>query len=396
MRGKRGNGKRGIALYWRFDAAVVVLLVAGMLLAFSPRSKLEPTGDQLYDDYAKLFIKQFNRAYPNDFVLWVELHIFKCPNIRDVDLSEVKCWEEKYADDPRYWQLRRDSGADGAALTKVFEDSIRRGVYDEASFYYSAWHPDRSYTTFSAQECYDPAIALNPDNAYYYYMKAFYYLHNRRYDDSWEALKQGNAASECYIPHQFPDCFILENYAKLRSDEDKLVAAVTHAYTPFPDTRMIKQDIQQMRTEPEDLVSNEYLDDLAWAELRLLRAEKGELIIQMFLYVCYRSTVCDVAAKRMQLSPAQASEYAYIRQRFLARRNIVASMPDFDMNLTARSACINYFNEFGKVLDGCQQFAALTDGWPRHPLTAWSRGELAGYPVPADFQPLPKYLPQAE
>jgi hypothetical protein len=393
MRDKCGSKRRGRAPDWRFDLAIVLVLLVAGLVALSLRYNYQPCGDPLYDDFARLFLKKFNAAYPPDYWLWVEQHCLKRSSNRDVDLRSVASWEDKYASDPRYWQLRRDCGADGRQTNIVFENSIRRGVYNEASFYYSAWDVDRSSTTLSEKECYDLAIAQNPNNAFYYYMKAYYYLYNNEYDEAWEALLQGNAAPECHAPRQFPNGYILKNYDKSLADANKLIVARTHRYTALPDTRPIKASIKRAYLQPTTTASNEFLDDLGWAELQMIRAEKYEMIMQVIYTSLYLETICQAADQRMKLNQAQAREYAFIKQQRLQFRQLGKMIPEVDYNNESRAAYIEYYNALEQEYKNCGVFAALTNSWPSHPLSSWARGELAGYPVPDDFVPLAKHLP---
>jgi hypothetical protein len=396
MRGKRGNSKRGIALDWRFDIALVLLLVAGIGLLLRTCSRLELSGDALYDDYARLYNKQYNAAYPNEVILQLEQRFFHGTSIRDVDMSQVREWEDRYRNDPRYWQLRRDCSVDGAAINSVYDDSIRRGICDEASFFYAAWDLDHSSTSLSEHECYDAAIALNPDNAYYYYMKAYYYIYKQQYQSSWEMLKAGNAAKECYTPHPFPYGYIVDNYNPSNLNINKFIATRTALYTALPNSNDAKDSLKKLVDKPREVISNQYLDDLAWAELRLLQTEDSVMILQLIHSSFYRETVCAIADKRMQFNPEQAREFAYIKQTMREYKQLHARVNEADFNNETRSALVSAYFGLGQELTNCRSFAALTNGWPRHPLTAWANGELAGYPIPEDFEPLPKYLPKTD
>ena len=103
MRGKHKLAGRRLLLDWRFDLAVVAVL-AGCALLFLPKQAYQLTGDELYDDYARLLIRKYNKEYPSDLWLWVQATILKNPKgISNLSMPEIAGWQNKYGDDPRYW-----------------------------------------------------------------------------------------------------------------------------------------------------------------------------------------------------------------------------------------------------------------------------------------------------
>lgn len=241
------------------------MIWAGILLALwiglvayhetRPRFNYERTGDELFDRTALWVLEQRALLHrePSPLQMWLyqNTDFYELPEYT-VDFKPLS-WEKGFGDDPRYWQLLKQLGTIHRYIDMEdspefswplrFEEPVSDAEYvsrlstvpvNDASYAVLTFRPgiiDIGPSVSKGeqelellQELVDTAIALNPDNAYYYYEKADLLLQLGEWETAWELVRKGNIASENYVPAVFPLDALQDNMDHFTT-EDSLIAA---------------------------------------------------------------------------------------------------------------------------------------------------------------------------
>src|SRR5687767_4307701 len=186
---------------------LVALIVAAPVAVYAVKA-LKPR-DELFDIYTQYVLAEIAQTNPAPYR--------QVLNALDRESgTPLSGLEEQYADDPRYWQLRRSIDFDDASEQKLIA-AIDRGVYDAASFEaVGLWDVENvggaKVGEAKVLDYYDKAIACDPHNAWYNYRKADYLLSLGEIEPARELLRQGNASPRFYTPFPFPTS---EAYARV-------------------------------------------------------------------------------------------------------------------------------------------------------------------------------------
>lgn len=201
-------------------ALVVLLAIYGTFIyRYNLQFHYEPTGDELYDRFAKLVLGEFrSRGFglttPGDggFVntQWEYAE-------KPINFDRLKYWEDEFQDDPRYPDLLVICGLYSLFVTNsetqetYCRESVRErilaGEYSEGYtwlFHETLPHfvnltsrDDDLLIDFTSM-----AIAENPRNSYWYYRQADNYMFLGETELAWEFVRKGNEAAEnnCIAP----------------------------------------------------------------------------------------------------------------------------------------------------------------------------------------------------
>lgn len=169
----------------------------------------EPTGDELFDRFAILVLKQLPKHTLHERINKT-LQATGYQVDWDIDYSELAEWEDEYGGDPRYWQLRwlcdqaYFSSFGELGFTADIVKKIDEGVVDEGSYaaidYFALYKADPS----RALELIKQAIASAPDNAHFYYTQANLLQQYGANEAALDALCAGNAAFYNNPPKLYP------------------------------------------------------------------------------------------------------------------------------------------------------------------------------------------------
>jgi len=262
---------------WLLTLAVLVgILIGAYLTQALSCAHFTPTGDELYDRYARTVIKR---------EAWRLFHGVTPAALPDAILAD---WEPDFGNDPRYWQLRYwskihggDSGSPNSQLATgvssrekaytYLEESRERGIADATTLLliYQAdrnrWQDElkatdeedpANYLAAAAQIEADQLDALNelveaaPDNAWSYYYRARYWFSIGEMDLAAADVIKGNAAAVCRQPKAFPAAFALDHLGDEQPPGNKYLAgALVHCdfSDPLPNWIKWKEHSKEFR-----------------------------------------------------------------------------------------------------------------------------------------------------
>ena len=375
--------KKGRRWWWLAGSVLLVWLVAVIVVKANRPQVVTPTGNELYDRFAELVANEFaKRDHPGFYGRILSYLRINFHRSMDPNLTPIKGWESRYANDPQYWQLRWFCQVDDEPY-EILVDSIRRGIYDEGSFYLIATKYDQEgvCTDEERLEFLDLAIAENPDNTFYYYYKAFWNISLGEIDTAMEALEQGNTAPDCYIPRPMPMNVIEEQQAILTSRNDQIVAGWIVVEYPLPNYIFIKDVYKDAVLCAYLGYTVKLLDDLTEAAVRMIDAPNATYLDRFVDIVLYRVVVNDVANEYIDLNDQQLVEYYYLESIHQQLRSILKNRTTA-LPLTSRQFYIDEYEYFitangtkGKFIEKSQELLPP-------PLEIWARGELVGYDIP--------------
>jgi hypothetical protein len=226
--------------------AVVALVLSCYLIEVYRCSRYTPTGDALFDKYARAVIKR---------QAW---RLFSVPietKLSLLDASTLQDWEGEFGDDPRYWLLCYSCATDinpaqGTEFTEqglsdkyyYLDQAIQRGCADVNVLYYAFceqsdswmmqakqsyaeseqavhWQKLAPYERHSRMQALfgdeilqwlDKMIEAAPDESYPYYRRAWHHFMNSDYDLAQKDLEAGNSAPVNCFPSLYPASLIRE------------------------------------------------------------------------------------------------------------------------------------------------------------------------------------------
>jgi hypothetical protein len=226
--------------------APLVLLLTGLLIAMQvPVLKYQPTGDELYDRFARLTLKElrrcnYNAAAPREDAKYTE-YMYRIKYVHlpaKLDYEKLRDWEADFKDDPRYWQLRVECGVDSVMgslrkddthdLNSKLRASIDRGIADPASYILLPWNVLLDEDEDAAFKYLDKAVAADAGNCYWNYRKAPIMMRYGETDAAWEAVKNGNAAPTNKMLYPFPICTLRDLEYRSDAPGNQAVAGVIY------------------------------------------------------------------------------------------------------------------------------------------------------------------------
>jgi hypothetical protein len=247
--------RKWVKLLLGLAAFYVIVFITRWASAYVP---YEPTGDALYDAYARFLLHQMAAASWNatppgvlefDYMMswqqasvpvWLDdlIHI---PPVtaepRRLKCEEVLGWKEQFGTDPRYWQLRVALELDKPYDLELEEAApivpgklvldCRAGQGDEGSF--ASLPLDRIYSNDEdlALELTDKAIEQFGDNSYWHYKKGFAEMGLGEADDALREFELGNAAPRNVWPQPFPISTLYDHrYAKSQVLGNRVIRGV--------------------------------------------------------------------------------------------------------------------------------------------------------------------------
>jgi hypothetical protein len=271
LRSQRWLGGLGRCLIsWLITPAVFA--VALYATEYYHCSRFTPTGDALFDRYARVVIRrQAPRLWyqrPRDF-LTTQAHV---PD------AELARWEGEFGGDPRYWHLRYwntdgdeskairleqvpawrisefndgspqdlliagyQRGAKDWILVTLIARTAQRTMYDALDARQSEFGEsgtEEFKARFGAaqrklegevQALLDEAIALAPDQAWPYYERALYWMDLGEYELAEADFAAGNQAPEVVYPCLFPESAVRERLNETNYRENGAVnGAILH------------------------------------------------------------------------------------------------------------------------------------------------------------------------
>jgi tetratricopeptide (TPR) repeat protein len=218
---------------WLVLVAVLVASVAAALVYQSQRPPYgyEPTGDELYDRFALIVLKQQSKnPYYEVINNYLEAHG------RQVnwgnDYSALAEWESEYSNDPRYWQLRwlceqsSSNPIGGRDLTREVVQKIEEGVVDEGSYTtinYCALHKANPTKTL---ELIEQAITFAPENAHFHYVQAILLQEHGDDEGAFDALRRGNNAPRNDPPRAYPLDLMTSHFEYFDSKANQVMGGV--------------------------------------------------------------------------------------------------------------------------------------------------------------------------
>jgi len=277
--------------------AVLTLLLSCYFVEVYRCSRFTPTGDALFDKYARAVIKR--QAWRLFMSNWDSV-------LTTVDASTLREWENEFGDDPRYWLLCYSCATDcdpaqgveyvDQGLSEKYyylDQAIQRGCADVNVLYFafsehsdlwwsliwedysSSEHPvawkdltplqrDARFNSLCGDEIaswLERMIEAAPDESYPYYMRARYHFVKDDFEQALRDFEAGNTAAINRIPSSFPASLIRENTdaeERMGSSYAYSTIAYFHQFGPLPNFSTYK-DIVKESVENENLA-----DDPRW------------------------------------------------------------------------------------------------------------------------------------
>lgn len=197
---------------------LITAVIGVLLAAWQPSLPYQPTGDALYDRFARLTLKlltqcDYHAAVPDEYRGEVYYNAQYATPLVTLDYSEIEAWEPEFGGDPRYWQLRVVCGVDDVIgpvqqdkhdLHSHLRASIERGIADPASFTLLPWRIILDEDEALALRFYTQAVTADNDNAYWHYRQAAELMNLGETDAAWQAVQRGNAAAHNRMVYPFP------------------------------------------------------------------------------------------------------------------------------------------------------------------------------------------------
>ena len=333
---------------WLIIAVVVVLLVAAMAIwrMYAPPYGYRPTGDELFDRYALLVLKDLEEGSFLNNVLQklakrnstnpqkrVEEALAEMTREQKETFAVLASWEDEFKGDSRYWQLRaissQESFVDLGSLIPGYQNEpidpdtqqqllelIERGDADEGCFgavnYYGLNQSDPELAIKLAKQ----AVAFYPDNAFHHYMLAALLAEQGESEQAVKELRIGNAAPRSELPPVYPFSVIAEHPEYLEQETVQAIRAYMdnvrlNWFTA--NVSLLGKNLVRIIVRDYDLKAHpEIADELITCSLRFAERDSPALIRLLVCFVMLGIVINDMQANGFALSPAQQREFDQI------------------------------------------------------------------------------------
>ncbi|MCC7477257.1 hypothetical protein IT575_02265 [bacterium] len=178
--------------------AAIVLLLGYAGLDYTVLSRPRPTGDALRDEFDREMWKSSRRIRLQG----------KSPGDARPDPAKVAQWEQRFGQDPRYWQLRYWIKRKGDLLNAWHELELgqQRGASDATSLVLlcSDFFATQQLSLKDREALAREALLLAPDCALPHYLLATLRFEQNQKDDAIALLRSGLACSQTNLPPAFP------------------------------------------------------------------------------------------------------------------------------------------------------------------------------------------------
>jgi len=208
--------------------ALLVICLCLYAVAFWQCWRLEPTGDALFDRFARAVR---NRNAWRLYGPWA----WQAGTRSLLPEAAVAKWEKDFGSDPRYWQMRYtcrqwDYNLPATAKTRAdalayFAEPLQHaadaGIADAQTYamLYQALHEpvadaSTAGSNLKAAQALDSALKLEPDRAWFHYLNALSHTKPSVADFADDGvlpeLKAGNAAPDLTPPRAFPSSYVCQ------------------------------------------------------------------------------------------------------------------------------------------------------------------------------------------
>jgi len=304
--------------------ALAVWLSLIAVASLPPRLDYQPTGDELFDRTMRWVMKERRRLgrQPSKTSIWLaqNFSFYSVPDPQ-VDYSDLLKLEQKYADDPRYWQLLRQiTDTDGFLLGNSIYPStdplitrdnyyrkLAEGKCNTASFYLVPWKSVRVEDEGLFAELVDSAISLDPDNAFYYFSKADYVQQFGELEEAIRLTHLGNSASLNYLPLPFIQQELLEFGDSFSSKESKEAAVILNSIA-LPNYIKIKESYKECCVGIALGLPLETADEYIVRARRMGQAQNVRLVEQNVAAVLAELLLDYISAECIELDSGQQRE----------------------------------------------------------------------------------------
>lgn len=237
---------------WIIGFAILALLwLAGLVfLKLQSQGGYRPTGDELFDRYARLVLSQQHKFRNEPWLhrtlagLGIKLPI-SAAQPEALDFAVLREWEAEFGDDPRYWELRAACSMDiGADTIPQMREKMLTGVASSGMLMQVGIGPMLNDEPHRAMQLVEQVIAAEPDNSYAYYVKGDLLLEQGDQTGALAAYTAGNEAKDNRMPLAFPMSIIAEQPTRFTTPDERLVAGYTwcaYELVVLPDVKTIHE-----------------------------------------------------------------------------------------------------------------------------------------------------------
>ena len=221
----------------RYAIPALLVLIAAACLLWKPltRPRYEPTGDELYDAFARGLLKlgeEQGYHFGSEFLMLI---LTKSSFEEEVLQLDDSLFEEriveKYGDVVRFQQLlstcnirATENSAPESVKDTSAVDTIAAGQYDDRTAAFLILSSMARHESLErALEIAELSIEANPENCYWYYEKALLLGAEKRWNESLESIRLGNAAGQNYVPVPYPASTLLDPAYRKNSRGNRIV-----------------------------------------------------------------------------------------------------------------------------------------------------------------------------
>ena len=351
-----------------FAAAFVFL---ADYVSFAQASDAGGRSDELFERYLALRIQALERK---DGGLPTPEEIMYGPTKPSIDVTEaMKKWEAEYADDPVYWEIMyfNSKWEGGKPLYEKLESGVESPALYYGLFIFAGEKLLKSDPSL-AMKLVNRAIALDPDNSYFYYVKAW--ISSER--DDWKAcldeLNAGKAAPKNEIPELFLLSHVLAHPKRFASDRE--LAAAIHILVSWPVPKL--SQTREFATEICDRLISDYSPETADALLTYgmrLSAMDGQAVIGIMI----GHEISKKVLRKMMEGPANMDESEMHEAHALLGRLLVnrTKVKKYFKGFTFPTA-EDWKGQYELILDEyrfCAEFGASYDFLSPPPFVDWAK-----------------------